>query len=523
MSDNSDSQPKNKSPKDNSITAIQKTINAAKVPANSQPPAVSVVLPTLTHNESATLLKEAFALIVKATPTLIDIDQIQNDFAQTKRKHTTKSNGPVEDLVTQVTTLGFINSLIVLHDPDTQKKRKYILLTGSKRLKAAEKVGNQVWCRLIERVDLFNSAQSQSWSEAKQDLLLKELAKNLTYSESALVTSVGDSTLLDLFRQMRQSHDYKKFDFSRVMPRIGITRESAEYRNTKRIWDVTCCDPAMKLIDDKRVKLNLLKKDNNLRPLEQPAKAERIVRRITQYTDDLRKKAPEKEKNKAFTRLKSYSDYEIEKIVSEEDMPGRTPHGSLQDSYRQPRFSTRYDDKHITLPAATLDFSDLQPNNIRKITEALYGLQHITEQIESFLRAVKPPSPGDAINEHATHQKPKRAVYKESYVQFIEDMNLHGYCNLEKIVEYYKDKNAPISKAQKIEELKADADSIVAEFVKRTNDKRNLKNEEVKQGGKIIDLWARERANVIDEKLSLAAGSDIVGNTQVASDDKDKA
>jgi hypothetical protein len=221
--------------------------------------------------------------------------------------------------------------------------------------------------------------------------------------------------------------------------------------------------------------------------------------------------------------LKSYSDYEIEKIVSEEDMPGRTPHGSLQDGYRQPRFSARYDDKHIMLPATTLDFSDLQPNNIRKITEALYGLQHITEQIESFLRAVKPPSPGDAINEHATHQKPKRAVYKESYVQFIEEMNLHGYCNLEKIVEYYKDKNAPISKGQKIEELKADADSIVAEFVKRTNDKRNLKNEEVKQGGKIIDLWARERAHVIDEKLSMAAGSDIVGNTQVVSDDKDKA
>ncbi len=514
MPDNSDSQPKNKSPKDNSITAITAKIKASKASANSQQTPAPAIAPILTSDESATLLKKAFSLIVQATPTLIDVDQIQNDFAQTKRKHTTKSNGPVEDLVTQVTALGFINSLIVLHDPNSKKDRKYILLTGSKRLKAAEKVGTQAWCRLIERTDLFNTPHSQSWGDAKQDILLKELAKNLTYSESAMVTSIGDSTLLDLFRQMRQSHDYKKFDFIRVMPRIGITRESAEYRNTKRIWDVTCCDPALKLFDEKRVKLNLLKKDNNLRPLEQPTKAAKIVARITRHTDLLRQKASEKEKNKAFTRLKSYSDFEIEKIISEEDMPGRTPLGSLQDGYRQPRFSVRFDDKHIQLPAATIDFSDRQPNNIRKIAETLYGLQHIAGQIESFLRAIQPLAAGDTINEHAAQQKPQRTGYEKSYVDFIEERNLHGYCNLEKIVEYYKDKSDPISKATKIEELKADADSIVAQFVKRTNDRRNVKKEEVNQSAKIIDMWARERANLIEEKLPLAAGSDLIAGTQ---------
>ena len=158
----------------------------------------------------------------------------------------------------------------------------------------------------------------------------------------------------------------------------------------------------------------------------------------------------------------------------------------------------KVDDKRLMLPAVSLDITDTQPNNIRKIIETLYILKSVCTQLDQALSALEPVNPGDSVQSNAPKQTPKFIFHDEEYVQFIEQKNLHAYSNVEKIEKLYAEKGYKINAYSDTDGHSTKAEKIVSAFKNRTIEHRKLKKQKLQLVDDMYHSKIREQANVLE-------------------------
>lgn len=377
-----------------------------------------------------------------------DVRLTESDaFRIAERRHVSGKKGgdtgAVSDLAEQVANLGLLHPILLLAKSvrltagsGTVTEDQYLMVSGRKRLKAAIAAQvESVPCKILRYDQLFPE-NLEGLDDATKDRALAEALRNVVYSESEHTSRLDDQSVLSLLRNMREN--LGSDDFEIVRSRLGLKSEASEYRNVKRLWDVACCEVALRLLKNKWVRLRVVKKDAVIRVLQQPGKCELAYQAIENYVADAKSGCEEREVGRDPIDLKAYKDPEVEGIVREVDVPRRASGSQAADAlaavcedYRAPNFNVKANKARLNVPVVSLDFSDRRPNNMRRIVDVAYQLGKVVSDIESFLRAIQPSRFNAEISEG--RWEPSNVTYGPGYLAYLRQRKLILYAHALKV------------------------------------------------------------------------------------------
>lgn len=357
----------------------------------------------------------------------------------------------VEELSEQLNELRVLSPLIVLQLSDCDG---LVIASGKKRLLAAIKSGyDTIPCKRIVLTNLYSLLPS-TWSDEVKKQIIFEIMQTIVYSESAHTSPVSDESIYSMFKNMKETYNFKAKDFSKVRSRFGLKTNSPSYRNLLRIWRVVCNQHASRMVDRGWIRVGLIKADHNLLPLEIPRKAAIIENLIRIYLDDLKKRQDERDRERLPIEYQEYSDRYVENLIREVNLNRVSDEGKdLVDRYHEPKFDCVIDDGVVEIPVTKLDLNNRSPNNVRKVVEHLYKLKKVVDYLDSFVGSNTPQESGGAFRDYRPGDTP--ITYGETYYNFIKDKKLERYTNVVKIDEYLsKKESGPLVSEEDLKALK---------------------------------------------------------------------
>lgn len=329
----------------------------------------------------------------------------------------------------------------------------FYLIAGKKRLTVLRQVGIlQTSCKVLDAEAIFRNFPLGLENDSKARLLA-EVCQSISYSESIHTTALKDEQIISFYRLVRSNYGYKKQDFRTVLKMFGFSRQSPKYNNLKRLWDIACNPFMVKLIDQKWIEPKFLKKEDVINIFyHNEQKSEKIVCRIQEYIEDLKRNLKEKDEGKLPHRWSTYKVQDILRFINEIDAPG----SSQITKYRNPVVKTKVSETRLHIPTITVDFANLSEHDGRMIVEVLYKLKHFTSELERFVDGHSPSNIGDSFKNSAGF-KPVDVSYGSKYIEFVRKNKLEKYINIPKVVAFFKtEANGPLLKDEESDGLTRD-------------------------------------------------------------------
>lgn len=431
--------------------------------------------PKLALDESKQPMKKIFEAVANAPVESIPIDTIRDDKENPYRlAHRGHANSKGQDsdevghLSSQLEELPLLSPLIVVDHEDGCGP---IIASGLKRMRAAKAAEQtHVPVRRLKLSSLFEG-DAAMWPDEKKRALLNEALQNVVFTESWSNSKLDDHSTLSLFRTIKSNYGLTQIsDFSKVMRRIGLKRDDSTYRNAKRIWTIAVMETLYAQVNSKVIPIGMAKNESiqdAFFQIEGAGEMSNLLNRFDLYAEELRKESPQNHRQP----LMYMDGYDASKILSFiREAASKDP--KTDDEYVQPQFAVESKDGLLTVAKVEkLDLADTDRPNLSKVLEIFYGLSSVCEQLEKFLKAVRPEVAGGRIDRA---NNPTIAIknpeYGDAYMEFVRTWNMHWYCNIQKIDEHLLNVGTPLADegakriAQKKNEL---ADLLFQKFIER--------------------------------------------------------